>query len=267
MCEKKDYMSVSVLIPTYNCSDYIAETIESVLAQSVKGVTLTIVDNCSTDATQEIVQKYIARGVRYIRHENNIGGLANHNYCLDIADGEFVKLLSADDVLLPGLLEAQVKALQTHKNCGVATCGYVVTDSNLTPISTVSNIRGITPGVDAIKICANKIANLIGNPSAVMLRKSALGNIRFNKKFKWHADLRLFCDVLRHSDLVNTDFNGFLYRRHDLTDSMLGCPVPVRIHDEIAFIRENSGFNPLPRLRMLKRYKFRYIERIFSFTK
>ena len=266
--EMKDDMSssIEVFIPVYNGEDYIAETIDSVLNQSAVGITLTVVDNCSTDRTQEIVSRYIAQGVRYIRHEANIGGNRNHNYCLDIAEAEFIKLLSADDVLLPGIIEAQVNALQANQNCGLATCNYLVTNENLLEISTVTNISGLRRGVDAIKICANKIANLIGNPSAVMLRKSMLGNIRFDKNFKWHADFRLFCDVLRHSDMVNVDVNGFLYRRHDLTDSELGCPVSVRIHDEVLFIRENAGINPIPRLRMLKRYRFKYIKQLLNTT-
>lgn len=262
----KDDMSikVSVLIPTYNCGDYIAETIESVLMQSMPGISLTVVDNCSTDNTQEIVSAYFARGVRYLRHDSNVGGTRNHNYCLDIADGEYIKLLSADDVLLPGIIEAQANALDMNPACGVATCGYIVSDSTLSPISTVSNIPGLTRGAEAIKICANKIANVIGNPSSIMLRKNALGNIRFDKDYKWHSDLRLFCDVLRHSDLINVDINGFLYRRHALTDSVVGCPLPVRIHDENAFIRENAGINPIPRLRMLKRYRVKYIKELLS---
>lgn len=257
-------MSLGVYIPTYNCGQYLADTIESVLEQSIPSIKIVIVDNCSNDNTKEVVLKYIDRGVQYIKHSSNIGSCSNHNYCIDIADTEYIKLLSADDVLLPGTLALQMNALINNPHCGIATCDYLVTDSKLNVKHKVKNLSGFMKGNEAILICASKVANLVGNPSSIMLRKNAVGSIRFNPDVKWYGDFRFYCEILGGSDLVNIDIEGLLYRRHDLTDSVLTCTPSIRLSEECRFIDEYSKEKLEPRLRLLKRYKFKYVAHVLT---
>lgn len=257
-------MNLGVYIPTYNCGPYIAETLESVLSQAVSSIKIVVVDNCSTDDTRAIVKNYLSKGVVYIRHDTNIGSIANHNYCLDIADTDYIKLLSADDVLLPGTLIKQMNALDTYSDCGIASCDYLVTDSNLEIVLKIKNLQGKTAGNCAVAICAKKVANLIGNPSTIMLRRSSIDQIRFDGKFKWMGDLRFFSEILKNTNLININVNGFLYRRHELTDSTISCPLSLRFSDEISFVNEFATHRAEPHLRLLKRYKSLYINHIYS---
>ena len=257
-------MSLSVFIPTYNCGHYIAETIESVLSQAVPCLKLIVVDNCSTDNTEQVVSQYINSGVTYIKQPINIGVTQNHNFCLDIADTDFIKLLSADDVLLPNILNLQLEALKSNQDCGIATCDYFITDSNLNIIANSKVISGKLQGHKAIKLCATKVQNLIGGPSMTMLRRDFVGQNRFNENFKWSGDLLFFCDILEKSNLINVGVKGVLYRRHEQTDSELNCTKPIRLNDEIYLKQKFAQGKIEPHLRLLKRYKIEYLKKLLN---
>ncbi|MEL3908413.1 MAG: glycosyltransferase [Treponemataceae bacterium] len=96
---------ISVVIPTYNKAGYINKTIESVLNQTYKDWEIVIVDDCSKDNTEEVVQKYLSDKIRYYKHKTNIGPGANFNYGIEKARSEYVTIIASDDVLLPNHLE------------------------------------------------------------------------------------------------------------------------------------------------------------------
>ena len=109
---------VSVCIPVYNGSDYIAESIESVLSQTYKDFQLIIIDNCSTDNTEEIVRKFQDPRISYVCNTQNLGLVGNENRCLDLANGEYVHILHHDDIMLPDNLERKVNLLDEHPRVG-----------------------------------------------------------------------------------------------------------------------------------------------------
>jgi len=95
---------VTVAIPTYNSGErFLSDAIDSVLAQSFTNFELLISDNCSPDNTSDVVAEYQDPRIRYVRHETNIGANANFNYCLDDARGDYLLLLSDDDLIDPDL--------------------------------------------------------------------------------------------------------------------------------------------------------------------
>ncbi|WP_201352030.1 glycosyltransferase family 2 protein [Hydrogenimonas urashimensis] len=103
--------SVSVIIPTYNRRRYLDEAIESVLAQRYEPLELIVVDDGSTDGTQEIVARYPF--IRYI-YQENAGQAAARNRGIREATGEFLAFLDSDDLWMPGKLRRQVAYLQDH---------------------------------------------------------------------------------------------------------------------------------------------------------
>src|SRR5918997_500688 len=105
---------VSVVIPCYNQAHFLGEAIESVLSQTYPHFEVVVVDDGSTDNTQEVAARY--PGVRYIRQENQ--GLAGaRNAGIRRSNGSFLVFLDADDRLLPRALEAGLKALKEHPEC------------------------------------------------------------------------------------------------------------------------------------------------------
>src|SRR5208283_3355105 len=92
---------ISVLIPTFEYGRFLPEAIESVLAQDLMDFELIISDDASRDDSGEVIRRYAARDprIRYRLHERNIGMVANWNWCLKEACGEYVKFVFGDDCL------------------------------------------------------------------------------------------------------------------------------------------------------------------------
>jgi len=111
---------ITVIITTYNYAHTVGVAIDSALAQDYPELEVLVVDNCSTDATPELVERYRADPrFRYIRNESNIGMVPNHNKGLRESRGEYVVFLSADDFLLPGHVLGSYRFLQDHPEIDV----------------------------------------------------------------------------------------------------------------------------------------------------
>jgi glycosyltransferase involved in cell wall biosynthesis len=119
---------VSVVIPTYNRARYIAETLESVLAQAYAPVEVVVVDDGSTDDTRAVVERYVP-AVTYVWQENAERGAAR-NRGLALARGEFVAFLDSDDVWLPGKLEREVELLRRRPDVGLVYSDTEVIDAD-----------------------------------------------------------------------------------------------------------------------------------------
>jgi len=107
---------VSVIIPAYNCARYIAEAIDSVLAQTYQDFEIIVVDDESTDGTGEVVRRYGDR-VRYIRQKNR-GPSGAKNTGIQAARGEYVSTLDGDDLWMPERLEKLVPLLDQQPELG-----------------------------------------------------------------------------------------------------------------------------------------------------
>ncbi len=111
---------VSVVIPLFNGERFLAETIESVLAQTHRPVETIVVDDGSTDRSAEIAGSY---PVTYLDQRNS-GVAAARNRGLEAARGEYISLLDQDDVWLPRKLELQVRALERNPDAGLCSCRF-----------------------------------------------------------------------------------------------------------------------------------------------
>lgn len=119
---------VSVCIPVYNGAGYIAECMESILAQSFADFELIVCDNCSTDDTEAIVRSYADPRVRYIRNGKNLGLVGNANRCLQVASSEYVCLFHHDDVMLRENLARKVAVLDAHPGVGFVHSNLLLID-------------------------------------------------------------------------------------------------------------------------------------------
>ena len=100
---------VSVIMPSYNTAKYIAESIESIMNQTYPYWELIIVDDCSTDNTDSVVENYLSdTRIRYLKNEKNSGAAISRNYALREAKGKWIAFLDSDDVWLPEKLETQI---------------------------------------------------------------------------------------------------------------------------------------------------------------
>ena len=100
---------VSIIMPSYNTAKYIGESIKSVQAQTYTDWELIIVDDCSTDNTDDIIKEYLSdERIKYLKNEKNSGAAVSRNYALREAKGKWIAFLDSDDTWHPEKLEKQI---------------------------------------------------------------------------------------------------------------------------------------------------------------
>lgn len=130
---------VSIITPTYNAERTIASCIESVMAQTYQDWELLITDDCSQDATVDIIRRYAAADSRirlFCQNENGGAGKARNNSIAE-ARGRYIAFLDADDRWMPAKLERQVSFME-ESGAKVCYSSYVTCDA-------VGNVKGIVP--------------------------------------------------------------------------------------------------------------------------
>jgi len=122
---------ITVVTPSYNCSAFILDTINSVLSQSYSNWEMIIVDDCSTDNSVETIEKIINDNprIRLIRLKNNVGSAQSRNIALEVANGRFIAFLDSDDVWYPDKLEKQV-LFMLEKKTPISFTSYELIDEN-----------------------------------------------------------------------------------------------------------------------------------------
>lgn len=127
---------VSIIMPSYNTGAYIKETINSVMSQTYDNWELIIVDDCSTDNTDEVVQPFLNdQRIRYIKNEKNSGAAVSRNKALREAKGKWIAFLDSDDLWMPDKLEKQIQFMDVG--------GYHFSYTNYIEIDSNSNPNGI----------------------------------------------------------------------------------------------------------------------------
>ena len=118
---------VTVVTPTYNAASYLAETIESVLAQTYAHIEYIVLDDGSTDDTLTVLQQYDGR--LHWETQPNMGEALTVNKGWDMARGEYVVIVNADDPVQPGLVASCVAYLEQHPDVLVAYPDWNMIDS------------------------------------------------------------------------------------------------------------------------------------------
>ncbi len=140
---------VSVIMPTYNRANTIARAIDSLLAQTRPPDEIIVVDDGSTDNTQEVLARY-ANQVTVIVSPRNEGQPAARNRALDIVTGDFIAFLDSDDTLPTDSIERRLTALRQNSNYDVVYGDALFIDANDHPLEVFSKVRPmLRPSGDA----------------------------------------------------------------------------------------------------------------------
>ncbi len=187
---------VSVVIPTYNRATLIGRAIHSVLVQTIDDWELIVVDDASTDNTEEVVSSFEDFRIRYYSHQLNRGGSAARNTGIQKARGKYVAFLDSDDEWLPTKLERQLRLLETEESgVGLVYTGmiHVYQSGERTKIS--PRHRGDLTG-DLL------LRNVVGSSSAVLARKTVLESTGgFDTDLPSRQDLDMWLRISIHYDI------------------------------------------------------------------
>jgi glycosyltransferase involved in cell wall biosynthesis len=198
---------VSVVIPAYNAARYLADAIESVLAQSYKDVEILVVDDGSTDDTPSVATHYEGV-VRYIRQDNQ-GVAAARNRGIGESRGRYVAFLDADDVWETAKLEHQVQALADQPGCLACYTAATVVEEGLVPVKVER--RGPLAPTQLELFFANRI----GTPSSVLVDRDLLNRAGgFDTGLSQCADWEMWIRLRGHASFCYVDEPLIQYRQH-----------------------------------------------------
>jgi glycosyltransferase involved in cell wall biosynthesis len=167
---------VSVVTPFYNTAPYLAQCIESVLAQTYADFEYILVDNCSTDGSTEIAASYARRDprIRLIRRSQFLSQIQNYNGALTeiSGDSKYCKIVQADDYIFPECLRLMVDAFQQSETIGLVSSYFL--QGNAVLISGYPYPMTVFPGRDCARWHLRTGICVFGTPTTVMYRSSAV---------------------------------------------------------------------------------------------
>lgn len=221
---------VSIIMPSWNTARFIEESIQSVIAQTYTNWELLIVDDCSTDNTDEIVQPFLFdERIRYFKNEKNSGAALTRNRAMREAKGEWIAFLDSDDLWVSEKLERMISFMRSN-NYPFAYHQYEKIDEDSAPLNIlVSGPKVVTkrkmyhygyPGcltfmysvktfgliqikdikknndyAILLKLCKKSNCYLLPeNLAKYRIRKKSISHDKLSKKLKSHYDLFHYCD-------------------------------------------------------------------------
>lgn len=220
---------VSIIMPSWNTGNFIAESIQSVINQTYKNWELIIVDDCSTDNTDEVVKSFKDKRIRYLKNEKNSGAAITRNRAISEAKGEWIAFLDSDDLWLDEKLEKQLKFMGEHGyvfsyhdyvkideasqplniyvtgpevvtkqkmyNYGYPGCLTFMYSAKAMGLIQIKDIKKNNDYAILLKLCKKADCYLLAeNLAQYRIRKKSISHDKITKKLKSHYDLFHWCD-------------------------------------------------------------------------
>jgi len=238
---------VSVLTPVYNGEEYLAECIESVLAQTYQNWEYCIVNNCSTDRTLEIAKAYAQKDKR-IRIHNNLEFVScdeNGNIAFQqISPGsKYCKVVQADDWMFPECLMEMVELAEAHPTIGIVS-SYRLKNTSIV-VQALPYARRVISGREICRATLLGLPSAFGSPSAMLIHADEVRKRQhFYNVANPHCDMEVCLDILRERDF------GFVHqmltfeRSHPQSESSRGS---------------RYGFTPFGRFEHVTKYGREYL--------
>ena len=209
MSPPADGPRVTVLMPVYNAAATVREAIESVLGQTYGDFQFLVIDDGSTDNSAEIIRSYGDARIRLEFNEVNVGVVSTLNRGLDMAQGEYVLRMDADDVCLPDRLSQQLKFMD--KSPKVGACGTWVTTIG----EKAGRILKYPCSPEDIKAHL-LFHNAIVHPSVCLRRAAFIDNdLRYDDRYPHAEDFELWQRASRRFPLANVGQVLLKHRVHE----------------------------------------------------
>lgn len=212
---------VSILLPVYNSSKYLRAAMDSLLHQTFKDFELLVINDGSTDNSEEIIHSYSDSRIAYSRNEGNKGLIFTLNKGIALAKGRYIARMDADDICVEDRLQKQVNWLE--KNLSTAVVGCHITFINTAGIATgewKDDIETFTHSAIRQKMAWE---NCMAHPT-VMMRSEIARQYRYHRNQKNTEDYDLWLRLLADGQLIEKVHEKLLlYRVHDnsITGSIL----------------------------------------------
>ena len=244
---------VSVIIPAYNSGQYLSDAIASVLEQTYPDYEIIVINDGSTDNTDEIVDPYLDQ-IRYFKQPNQgVSRTRNRGICL--ARGEFIAFLDADDILMPFKLKQQVKIFLNQPEIGIVNSGFRIISEEGQEISDTERWHKIPQLTPDIWLLHKPVL-----PSAMMFRRDWLIKVKgFDARFFASEDVEMVLRMVAQGCKSTWHQKITVYYRQHKTSATQSAPVKQALNAELmqdSFFARNDLPESMRSLEEQSRYDF-----------
>ena len=210
--------TISVVMSVYNGERYLAEAIDSILAQTFRDFEFIIVDDGSTDRSAKIIDYYAQRDprVRSLRLAVNHGLASALNQGIAAARGEFIARMDSDDVSLPQRFQSQLDYLRAHPDIGVLGSAVHVVDEELQP----SYSAEYAPQHALIAFNILTDLKTFCHPTVMLRRELLVTAGAYDDDYHYSQDIQLWSRLASRTRFANLSESLLLYRRHEQASSV-----------------------------------------------
>ncbi len=203
---------LSIIIPTYNCSRYITEALDSVLTQTCQSLEIIVVDDGSTDNTKEVVERWgQSDKVRYFYQENK-GPAAARNKGIKEAKGEYVAFLDADDIWHSEKLKIQMEYFDKHTDISLAASEFEIIDNNSKLLGYSNRRRKIPHDGFVLKYVIGHYLLL----STIIVKRDVFEKVGFfNESLLYAEDTDMLIKIAKHFKIGLIDRFLVKHREHN----------------------------------------------------
>ncbi len=213
--------AVSIIIPNYNHAPFLNQRIDSILKQTYQDFEVIIMDDCSTDNSKEIIERY--RGNAFVTNivynETNSGSTFKQwQKGINLAKGAYIWIAESDDWCEPTLLQELVNGTANNTNIAISYCGSVVINEReeILYTSTSKKMGGVTDGITFIK---NNLleSNVIFNASMAIFNKLSFQNISLEfTSYKFCGDWLFWIKLAQKGSVYTSGKYLNYFRKHDM---------------------------------------------------
>lgn len=211
-------MSISVIIPNYNHSQYLRQRIDSILNQTYKDIEIIILDDCSTDRSLDIINEYIKvkPEIVFLQNKSNSKSpFLQWNSGVSTANGEFIWIAESDDFADPYFLEKTYGEIMKSEKIGMVCCDPIILNEEKGIEYKYSDLSKIGINIAKKLTIKDLVENHIPNVSSVLFRKAAyLDCGGADPKFEYCGDWFLYLSIMRKWEIVYLPETLSTFRLH-----------------------------------------------------
>ena len=210
----------------YNAGNYLPEAIESILKQTFTDFEFIIINDGSTDASENIIKLYKDERIVYINNEKNVGLIDSLNSGLKIAKGQYIARMDADDIAIDNRIELQLQKFKENPNAIVVGSDYYLLSGSKLKYIKNTNDSDYNKAVLFFSPC-------FCHPTVMMKNVFNEKNIFYDWDSKHAEDYKLWTDLFSLGDFLNVDKALLKYRSHETQISAQNKEAQLKISKNI----------------------------------
>ena len=218
---------VSVLMPVYNGEKFLEEAVKSVVNQTFMDWELIIINDGSTDKSEEIIKSFLDARIKYYKNDRNIGLIGTLNKGIELCQGDYVARMDADDISISQRFEYQLSFLEKNQSYSMCGCNAIVINDRSDEIGHIINLYSNQ------YLQINLLFSVPFVHPGMMIRTTILKKFKYDIAYKHGEDYDLWCRIAETTEIANLRQCLIKYRWHSNNISVENANTQDKIKNKI----------------------------------